>query len=393
MGYKKSVAIEPKRWNGLCKPDRVLSTVALVLMLTMAATSCAGNQPASSEAPPGSGSSQIDQGKAQPGVGAAPAPKAKPVVPPSPTADPRLTAWKYEKPIANPLSASSGNAETSLGDVEKDLVKVSVPGNILDSAATVTISTPDKVPDIVAKEFAPGGAPISISAGDKEVRLSQPVSITMKIDSRQITTRTLPSDFWVTYFDGKDWEYLRPGVVDLKARTLTFSTYHFSLFGYGKISLDQRIEKYAHSKTLENMAQKTVDKYVEKAVEKTVEHILKDRLGIDDESTKSKILSSLANDDDYRDIYEKIMEGDVVGANQSLQVFAGKKIAENVEKSKLSKALGSLADKGVGYVESVAQASGYLAEGRYKDAGRILGGEDRRPILSDQSHQSSRRSD
>ncbi len=382
MMYEEALRIEPKSRNRLRTPGVALAILAAALMLAILTTSCGGDQPTAGQPPAGGGSSGAGQPRGESSGGTTPAPEAKtgiatapkaqPPVAPSPTADPRLAAWKYESPIAKPLSASIGNAPSSVGDVEKDLVRISIPGNILDSTATVTVASPDKVPDIIAKEFAPGGPPIQITAGDKEVRLNEPVSVTMKIDSSLIASNTRPSDFWVTYHNGKDWEYLAPTAVDLKARTLTFATYHFSLFGYGKISLEKRIEKYAHSKTLENMAQKTVDKYVDKAVEKAVQHILKDRLGIDDESAKSKILSSLANDDDYRDIYEKIQEGDVVGANQTIIVLAGKKIAENVDESKLSKALGSLADKGVGYVEAVSQASGYLAEGRYKDAGRIM---------------------
>ena len=44
-------------------------------------------------------------------------------------------------------------------------------------------------------------------------------------------------------------------------------------------------------------------------------------------------MSSLANDDEYKDLIEKFQEGDVTGFNETFNIFVGKKIAENLEDS------------------------------------------------------------
>ena len=125
------------------------------------------------------------------------------------------------------------------------------------------------------------------------------------------------------------------------------------------------------------MAQKKVDSVVNEMVKNSVEYILKKRLGLTDdtaeESVKFKIMSSLANDDEYKDIVDKFREGDITGVNETFNLFVGKKIAENLEDSMWKSSLEFLSDSGTGLITAGSQAAGYAAEGQYLEAGRILG--------------------
>lgn len=285
------------------------------------------------------------------------------------------TAWKYTSPISSPIKATSGSQDVKLGDLNSQKVQVAIPGGSFDKNTALVLENPDKVPKVVGAEFSPIGAPIQISTGDKETRMNEPVTITLKLDpSTYGTSAKQPGDFWATYYDGEKWEYIKPDKVDLEAGTLTFTTYHFSLFGAGKVSVEEQVSKFAHDKAVGEWAQENVDQRMEDAAKKIVDHILVDKLKIEDESVKKKVIANLLLNDEWGDIVSKAKKGDVTGMNESLQVLAGKTIVDFVPKSTLSKSLEHLTSNlGLETVKKASEAAGYLAEGNGTEAARIIG--------------------
>jgi hypothetical protein len=283
------------------------------------------------------------------------------------------TNWEYQKTIQNPLKATCGNSEVKLGNLEQDGVEVTIPANTFAQPTEVSLINPDKVPKYESKQMTGFGAPIDISVGEKSVRLQQPVTIKMKFDPSTLGADLESGALYMGYYNGKQWQYIKP-VVDRDKNIMTFTTSHFCLFGTSKLTVDQRIEKYTSNKALADWAQKQSDSMTNAAAEKVIDHILKDKLGISDEATKGKVLASLLKDDEWGSMVKNLASGDVAGFNQDLQVLCGKKIVENVSESALSKALGHLtSDFGVETAKKASEAAGYLAEGRAKDAARIIG--------------------
>ena len=288
-------------------------------------------------------------------------------------ASPGDTEWNFQKTIQNPLTASCGKTEVKLGNLETNGVEVTIPSNTFAKPTIVSLLNPDEVPKYVSKQMSGFGAPIEISVGEESVRLQQPVTIRMKFDPSTLGTDLESGSLYMGYFNGKEWQYVKP-IVDRDKNIMTFTTSHFSLFGQTKLTVDQRIEQFTSNKALADWAQNQSNEMTNAAAEKVIDHILQDKLGISDEATKGKVLGSLLKDDEWGDMVKNLASGDVTGFNQSLQVLAGKKIVENVPKSTLSKALSNLtSDFGVGTVTKASEAAGYLAEGRAKDAARILG--------------------
>lgn len=282
--------------------------------------------------------------------------------------------WSYEKAIKAPIEASAGNEELSLGSIEKDKVQVKIPGKSFDSPTKLKLYTPDKVPNVVSKKFEPIGAPVEVQCDAEFTRTNNPVQVTFALDKSTVSEDTMPSDYWVSYYDGNKWEYIRPDSVDLDAGTITFTTCHFSLFGYGKITVDQKIEEYTKNKALADWTQKGMDDKVNKAVEQAVDHILKEKLGMSDESTKKKVLASLLNDDEWANMAKSVKDGDYITFNQNFNVLVGKKIVDNVSEGTLSKLLkGVTEDDGIETLKAASTALGYLAEGRKYDAAKIIG--------------------
>jgi hypothetical protein len=276
--------------------------------------------------------------------------------------------------ITEPVKATSDKQPVTLAD-SQNTISVKVPGSAFDKATQLILSNPGNTPSINSGEFTALGATVDISAGDA-TRLNQAATITFRVDKDKYAGDLKAGRIWIAYYNGKAWEYFPPASTDTATGTITFNTYHFSNFVDGKIEVEQQIKKFTHSQTVAKFAQKNVDKIVDKIMEQTVEHILKDQMGLDDEaaenSTKFKILSSLANDDEYRDLVNNFREDKAEEFYKTFTVFAGKKIAENVDKSTLQKSLKWLSNKGAGWLEAGSQAAGYITEGQYKEAGKVI---------------------
>ncbi|NLW90947.1 MAG: hypothetical protein GXY34_05035 [Syntrophomonadaceae bacterium] len=292
------------------------------------------------------------------------------------------TAWNYQQVIKSPIKATSSTSPVTMGKLDTEKVQVSIPGKTFDKSTPITIVNPDKVPKVVGKEVTPLGAPIEITAGDSAgSRLNEPVTITMKIDKAALKSQD-PGQIYATYFNGENWDYIKPDQVDLEAGTLTFTTYHFSLFGYGEISVDERLKKWTQNEALTSWAQGAVNSKFDEAAGKVIDHILTEKLGIEDESMKMKVLGSLLKDGEWGDIRKNI-EGayadgtsvdQVSDLNEKINLLACKKIVEIVPESKLSGALGAITDDfGVGTVKAASQAAGALAAGNKMEAVRIMG--------------------
>ncbi len=279
--------------------------------------------------------------------------------------------WEYEKTIASPIVEKVETA-TTLGDLEENKMEIAIPENTFDASTEVTVQNPSIVPAVDAGRFTPLGSPVEVTSSQK--RLNAPMTITLKVpeaSEKDLKTESV----WAVYYNGSDWDMIRPITTDAEAKTITFESYHMSLWGTGKVSVEERVKKYTHSKTLGEMAQEQADDIVDKIVEQAVDNLLRVQLGMSDESAKYKIISSLANDDDYAEILDAFRRNDAEGFNKKLMVFLGKKVAENVEKSALESALKNLSSKeGVEYAEAAAEALGYLYEGDLEGAAEVLGG-------------------
>lgn len=283
------------------------------------------------------------------------------------------TAWNFEKKIQNPLKATTGSSEIKLGNIATEGVEVTIPGNTFPAPTEVSLANPAQVPKYISSQMTGFGAPIELSAGDKPVRLLQPVTVRMKFDPATLGEDLESGALYMGYFNGAEWQYVRTQV-DRKQNIMTFTLSHFSLLGQAKLTVDQRIEQYTNNAALASWAQDQTNSITDEALERVIDHILKDKLKINDEVMKGQIISSIIKDDEWGGMLKSIAGGDPEQFNQNLQVLVGKKIVENVPASKLSGALKSITgDLGISTVAKASEAAGYLAEGRAKDAAKIIG--------------------
>lgn len=310
---------------------------------------------------------------------------------------------QFERRIKEPIRATTSSTQTvTVGDLATQQVKVVIPVGAVPAGIAVTVRNPEKVPPMDPKQGTLLAAPVEISIGDGQIRLETLSAITFGFDPAKLPPDTDSSTLWPAFYDStnKKWEMFLPQKVDMKAGTLSFTTSHFSLFGWGKVPESEVIDKYIHNKAVAEVAQaEIVNKVVTQILDKSVDHLLKDGLGLKDDSTRSKVYSSLLKDDEWGEIATRgatvlgagkdASADDVVELTRSINGLVAKKMVENIPEGQLADALTKLSpDKFAQYKEEGAsqglenainwtnagsRAAGYLAEKRYTDAARIIG--------------------
>lgn len=286
------------------------------------------------------------------------------------------TTWQYNKVITEPLKASStAGTDVTLGDLNSQAVTVAVPKGSFDADTEISLKTPDSVPEYFGSQVEMIGSPVEISAGEVPARLNEKATVTFKFDPALLPTDK--SFFRIVYFSGEKWEYIKPTSIDSATGLVTFDTYHFSLLGGTKIKDEtELIKQWSHSQALNDELRKNINDRVDYVAGQVVDQIL-EKMGLEEEAVKTKVLKDLLTDDGFREIYDAATkqgeEFDPIDLSQKIAILSGKKIAQIVDESTLQKGLENISGDAAEDVAKVAQAAGYVAEGQYKEAAKIIG--------------------
>lgn len=283
------------------------------------------------------------------------------------------TAWEYEQKIATPVNGVvTTDQDLSVGDLQTHQVGLVIKQWALSSGTVITLQHPSKTPKIFGEQVQTLGAPIEINAWEKSVRLDEKAVVTFTFDPKVLIPDTFPSELRVVYFNGQEWETIRPLSVDMTWGIVTFETYHFSFFWLNKIKDKTKItEEWIHSKTLDEELKKNLNSASDHVANQIIDLTLQ-KMWITDKSLKGKILSDVLKDDSYKKIYDAYQKWDVADLNQRINLLASKKIVQNVPSSVFKSLLAGTIDA-KDDIEAVSKAAGFAVEGRYEDAARIIG--------------------
>ena len=291
---------------------------------------------------------------------------------PSSAAKPKLdnTVAVSQRPITQAIEGTTGAAVVSLGKVDTDGASISVPKDSFASSTKINLVTPEKIPVYDTNVSDMLGAPIEIAAGDKPVRLDDGATLTFKIPAGQVATSSDAARLRVAYYNGQEWDYIKPDSVDIAKGTMTFTLYHFSLLAPTKLKGDEKITNdWIKAKALQDGLNKNIAKphdiYSAQALDLSME-----KLGINDAESKNKVLSSLLSDPEYKEMQGYYKTNDQM-FDDKLKLLIGKKIAGQVPMPILKKAL--MASKITGGTAAAAKALGNIVEGNYKDGAKEIG--------------------
>lgn len=285
----------------------------------------------------------------------------------------QMKAWSFTPTIESPLvETSTAESAVTLGSVETNRVSVTVDAGAFDEDTKISLSNPSKVPKVNAAVVDTIGAPIELSVG-APARLNEKAVVTFAFDPTLLPEGTEAYQMRVVYYNGSTWDYIKPTSVDLAQGTMTFETYHFSLLGANRISDDKKIvEQWIHSQALDSTLRDNVNEISDEVTNKVVDLML-EKMGISDKSLKGQVLGEVLKDDSYKELYDLYNQGDTVGFSQKVALVAGGKIAAIVPESAMQAGLASIAGDASEDVAKVAEAAGYMAEGQYKEAAKIIG--------------------
>ena len=285
---------------------------------------------------------------------------------------PISTQWKFDKTISERiLGQSTDKNEISLGDLEQNKVNFVVVKGSFDDSAEVSLANPEAVPDYDGNIMEPLGSPIEIFAGENK-RMNEKATVTFKFSKDDLPQGEEIYQVRVAYFDGQQWEYVKPKEVNKDEGLVSFETYHFSLLGPVKVKDETKItQDWIHSQAVDSVLRDNINNEVDNVASQITDMIMV-KMGITDESSRGKVMSELLNSDSYKEIYDEYQKGNTADASQKLALLAGEKIAQNVPESVFSKALGDVVG-GADDIAKVSQAAGYAAEGQYKEAAKIIG--------------------
>jgi hypothetical protein len=91
------------------------------------------------------------------------------------------------------------------------------------------------------------GSPVEIKVSGKDnVRLGEPVPVTVQIPKKFLDDIAAEELFFAYYYDGR-WEYCMPDLVNLQEGTAVLNAYHFSYLGFGRPPEDEQIKTYAQN--------------------------------------------------------------------------------------------------------------------------------------------------
>lgn len=285
----------------------------------------------------------------------------------------KLTDWKFSPTIQSPISkVSTSEDEIILGTVAENQVSVVVSPGAFDEDTSVELSNPEEVPKVNSAVVDIVGAPIELSVGEP-VRLNEKAVVTFAFDPSLLPEDTKEYQMRVVYYNGSEWDYIKPISVDFDSGTMVFETYHFSLLGANRINDDNKIvEQWVHSQALDSTIRDNVNNISDEVTNKVVDLML-ERMGISDKSLKGQVLGEVLKDDSYKELYDLYQKGDTVGFSQKVALVAGGKIAAIVPETAMKEALANISGDASEDVAKVAQAAGYMAEGQYKEAAKIIG--------------------
>jgi hypothetical protein len=277
----------------------------------------------------------------------------------------------YAINIAEPIHGiAKTDADLTLGNLDKDKVKISVGKGAFVNDQEISIITPKNIPESETDSQL-ANSPIEIFAGEKPVRLNAKTIIEFKFDPTVLPQETKDYQMQVAYYNGEKWDYIKPLKVDMEKGVMTFETYHFSLLA-PKISDETKItEKWIHSQALDNVIRSSSNDVSDEITDQIISMTL-GKIGIEDKEIRKKVFEKIANAEKYKEIHDLYKNGDIEGASQKVAILAGEKIVEVVPDSMWKGALENVIG-GADDIAKVSQAAGYAAEGQYKEAAKIIG--------------------
>ncbi|MDD3521229.1 MAG: hypothetical protein PHU65_08375, partial [Actinomycetota bacterium] len=245
--------------------------------------------------------------------------------------------WQYDKKIQKPISALSDKEDITLGELNTDGVSVYIPSETFDGQTNVTLSHPDKKPEIDISSFEPLSAPISIDSANKQKRLNKPIKITLSIDNLE---RDKSGALYIAALNEKNgWDYIQPDEIDLQKNVITFTTCRLGTYGFVNLKRDRFINEFSRNNAMRQWSVRTLEPEAISSREGIVKDILQNKLAILDEDILGKLQDAVAIDCPSNRLAIALIDKDSQKYTQMIADSVGRNIPKLVDSMILKESL------------------------------------------------------
>lgn len=178
--------------------------------------------------------------------------------------------FEYKKSIKNENIVKIGDLKQSQWELELNQDSFSTPVDL-----TMRVVTEEEKTKLETESFKLLSSPVEFSIKDQtNVRLGNKGLVTIKIPDTYSKDSSY-EDLFIAYYTDNGWEYFLPDIIDTKNNTVSYSVYHFSLFGFGTPSEEEQIKTFAKQIAVERWNKQNQDNDLLNATKNQFDEVFK----------------------------------------------------------------------------------------------------------------------
>ena len=237
------------------------------------------------------------------------------------------------------LNVDLTNTDAVAGDLKQNSIQLNVSKGTFDQQIKLQVKENGSAPQFDKKRANLIGTPFEITIDQKTKRLFKPVIVKLKLDKDEIVSLKNSGDLWMSYYNGKKWDYFIPLEVNLSEAYVKFETYHFSLFAKAEPTKEERINDFSYKNAVNKWAGNDNNTATKQAIEQMVSKILSEKMGLDNKSLTQDIVEAMLKEDDYTNLMVSYNDGRMEDFAQDIAIMAGSKICDIVTNDSNAKGL------------------------------------------------------
>lgn len=280
--------------------------------------------------------------------------------------------------FTEPIIGQVGTSGAIIGDLTEDGISLNVSESAFDESRTIKLSeaaeykSPDKSRGSLLSK------PVVMEVDQDIKRFNAPILVKMKLTDDEISMIKDGSEIWGAYFNGQDWDFIKPVEISETDKYLAFETYHFSTYSKAQVEKNEIINKFAEDKALETWNSGTGNTAVDQETKSLIKDILKNKLGLGGNPTlEEDVIAAVLKEDAYINLLNDYAEGNVDSYSQTIALLAGEKIVDIISEypETVAGEILSNVTEHASKIGTGVQMAAHLASGEYTEAMKALSNE------------------
>lgn len=283
-------------------------------------------------------------------------------------------SFKFTEPLVGKVDISGA----TIGDIESDGISLDISADTFEADRTITL-TPLGEYEPPSKDRAMLlSSPVKIDVDQDLKRFDAPISIKMSLSDEELKMLKQGDEIWGAYYNGSDWDFLKPSIVDVDKKYIAFETYHFSTYSKAQVKKDEIIDKFSQDKALEEWNAKNGNTAIDEETRSLIKDILVNKMGLGGNPTlEEDIVAAVLKEDAYINLLNDYAEGNVDSYSQTIALLAGEKIVDIISEYPESLAGDILSNvtEHASKIGTGVQMAAHLVNGEYTEAMKALSNE------------------